>query len=346
MVQRQPLRGRWINEAFANQAAALAMAELGEEQPQPEAIERRRPGPPEAERLERSRSAGRGVRGPGALRLQHVLGRRSTPSPTRSASRRLHDVIVAAEAGAGRLPRARRPGGARPATSTGRSSLDLFEEVGGSEKAVGPLRAPRRERVRDGRTSRRGPWPGSTTPPCSRRATGWAAPTSVRLAMTDWRFDVGRGPHGGGHGGAGDEGGRSSTSSTTSRWPRSSRSRRPSRRRRTSRTSPPTADDALAAAESLPRRRRQSEADGRRAARRGRAALLRRRATTSTAAQAAFEVGRLRRGCRRRSDDVEDTMDGAAMAGVLRLLGLLVRRPPRSRAPGRCCAVVGPGAPQ
>ncbi len=37
-------RGRWINEAFANQAAALAMAELGEDQPQPEAIEPDDPG--------------------------------------------------------------------------------------------------------------------------------------------------------------------------------------------------------------------------------------------------------------------------------------------------------------
>ena len=36
--------GRWINEAFADQSAALAMAAAGEEQPQPEAIEADDPG--------------------------------------------------------------------------------------------------------------------------------------------------------------------------------------------------------------------------------------------------------------------------------------------------------------
>ena len=98
--------GRWINEGFANQTAALDDGRGGRGAAATGADRGRRPGAPQAERLERPRPAGGGVGGPGAVRLQHIVGR-PRRHHRRDRRRRLHGCGAGRRGGRGGLPRAR-----------------------------------------------------------------------------------------------------------------------------------------------------------------------------------------------------------------------------------------------
>ncbi len=179
--------GRWINEAFAEEAAALAMADLGEEQPQPEAI---RPDDPgrlklndwsdpdlQAEISDDQERYGYNTSWGVLDAITDEIG-----------DQRLTDVIRAAESGQVAY---RGPDDPEELARVfdWRELLDLLEELGGSEKAAGLFQ---RHVVSE-----------SETADFEARAVarehyaalleagaGWAAPTSVRLAMADWRFDT------------------------------------------------------------------------------------------------------------------------------------------------------------
>lgn len=179
--------GRWINEAFANQISALAMAELGEEQPRPERIDPNDPGhlklndwsdpdlqaevSDDQERYGYNASWG----------VLNAIADEIGPE-------RLAEVIQAADAGHVAY---RGPGDPEELIRIfdWEELLDLLEEVGGSttatdlfrrhvvsesESADFEARAVAREHYAE----------------LVEQGDGWAAPTSIRLAMTDWRFDT------------------------------------------------------------------------------------------------------------------------------------------------------------
>jgi hypothetical protein len=179
--------GRWINEAFADQIAALAMAELGEKQPTPKQIDLGDPG-----RLKLNDWSDPDLQA-GASDDQERYGYNASWSVLHAVvdeigTERLAEIIQAAEAGQIAY---RGPGVPEELVRTfdWRELLDLFEEIGGSAKAASlferyvvgedeaadfEARAAARERYAA----------------LLEAGDGWAAPTSIRLAMTDWRFDA------------------------------------------------------------------------------------------------------------------------------------------------------------
>jgi hypothetical protein len=231
---------------------------------------------------------------------------------------RLRDVIVAAEAGQVAY---RGPGDPEELARNfdWEELLDLFEEVGGSEKAVGLFERHVVSESESADFEARGV-AREHYAELLEAGDGWAAPTSVRLALTDWRFedaeelmraageilatkaavvevvadlDVS------------EELALQQTFEEATDLTKAGR----------------TADDALAAAESV-RDATESEAAG--AGPLGAVGLLFSGVSDDLAqAETSFEVGDYD-GAQTAAGDVEDTMDGAAMAGVLRLLGLLL----------------------
>ena len=178
--------GRWINEGFADQSAALAMAAAGEEQPQPEAIAAGDPGrlklndwsDPDLQAEVSDDQERYGYNTSWAV-LDAITDEIGVEGFTK--------VIRAAEAGEVAY---RGPGDPEELARTfdWRELLDLFEEVGGSAEAA---RLFQRHVVSeaesadfDARTVARGHYAELLE-----AGEGWAAPTSVRLAMADWRFE-------------------------------------------------------------------------------------------------------------------------------------------------------------
>jgi hypothetical protein len=177
--------GRWINEAFAEQSAALAMAELGEEQPQPASVDAADPG-----RLKLNDWSDPDLQAE-ISDDQERYGYNTSWSVLDAitdeiGAEKLTEVIVAADTGEVAY---RGPGDPEELGRTfdWRELVDLFEEVGGSQQAADLFRRyvvsesetadfEARALARDHYDALLG------------AGDGWAAPTSVRLAMADWRF--------------------------------------------------------------------------------------------------------------------------------------------------------------
>ncbi len=309
--------GRWINEAFAEQSAALAMAELGEEQPQPAAIDAADPG-----RLKLNDWSDPDLQAE-ISDDQERYGYNTSWSVLDAitdeiGAEKLTDVIVAADAGevAYRGPDDPEELGR---TFDWRELVDLLEEVGGSQQAADLFQ---RYVVSE-----------SETADFEARAVardhydalleaghGWAAPTSVRLAMADWRF-------------ASAEDLMAAATDVLATKAQllaiveelevadDLALRRTFEEATDLSDLAAEADAALAAAGSL-QRAEEAEADG--AGPLGAIGLLSSGVEDDLdAAQEAFDAGDYAT-VAAAAEDVESTMDGAAMAGVLRLLGLLV----------------------
>ena len=134
LVQRQPVRGPLDQRGLRRtQAAALAMAELGKEQAQPEAIEAGDPGRLKLNDWSDPDLQAERVRGPGALRLQHLVGG-ARRHHGRDRARAPHGGDQGGRRRPGRLPRPRRTRRSWLASSTGEELLDLLEEVGGRRR--------------------------------------------------------------------------------------------------------------------------------------------------------------------------------------------------------------------
>jgi hypothetical protein len=182
--------GRWINEALADVLAAAAIGELGGDVPAPDPID-----PADPARLKLNDWSDPDLEESGTD-AQEAYGYNASWAVMQAIADeigidRLSDVIRAADAGQIAY---RGPGVPEEVSRTfdWKELLDLFEEVGGSEKAadlferhvVGveevaqfAARAAARDRYAD----------------LVAAGEGWTAPTSIRLAMTDWRFaDAGK----------------------------------------------------------------------------------------------------------------------------------------------------------
>ncbi len=178
--------GRWINEGFADQSAALAMAAAGVEQPQPEAIAAGDPGrlklndwsDPDLQAEVSDDQERYGYNASWAV-LDAITDEIGVDGFTK--------VIRAAEAGEVAY---RGPGDPEELARTfdWRELLDLFEEVGGSAEAAGLFQrhvvSEAESADFDARTVARGHYAELLD-----AGEGWAAPTSIRLAMADWRFE-------------------------------------------------------------------------------------------------------------------------------------------------------------
>jgi len=179
--------GRWINEAFADQVSAMAVAELGGEAPAPALIDPADPG------LLKLNDWSNPDLQAGVSDDQERYGYNTSWSVLHAVvaeigAERLTAVIGAADAGQVAY---RGPGVPEELARTfdWKELLDLLEEIGGSAQAAGVFeqhvvgeadasafaaRAVARQHYDE----------------LLAAGTGWAAPTSVRLAMTDWRFDA------------------------------------------------------------------------------------------------------------------------------------------------------------
>ena len=177
--------GRWINEAFADTMAAAAIAELDGDAPTPKAIEGDDPG-----KLKLNDWSNPDLQA-GRSDAQERYGYNTSWSVMAAVldeigMEELAGVIQAADAGQVAY---RGPGVPEELYRTfdWKELLDLLEEVGGSSTAAalferhvvgtgeGQLftdRSAARERYAE----------------LLEAGEGWAAPSSVRLAMTDWRF--------------------------------------------------------------------------------------------------------------------------------------------------------------
>jgi hypothetical protein len=177
--------GRWINEAFADALAAAAVGKLGGDVPTPKAIAADDPG-----ELKLNDWSNPDLQA-GVSDDQERYGYNTSWAVMHAiideiGLEKLAEVIGAADAG---LVAYRGPGVPEEVSRTfdWKELLDLLEEVGGSAKAatlfedvvVGEsdaaafvARAAARERYAA----------------LLEAGDGWAPPTSIRLAMTDWRF--------------------------------------------------------------------------------------------------------------------------------------------------------------
>ncbi|MFL6204478.1 MAG: hypothetical protein ACJ739_03935 [Acidimicrobiales bacterium] len=177
--------GRWINEALADVLAAAAIGELGGDVPTPEPIDESDPA-----RLKLNDWSDPDLE-EGGSDAQEAYGYNTSWAVMQAIAdeigmERLSDVIRAADAGEIAY---RGPGVPEEVSRTfdWKELLDLFEEVGGSQKAAGlferhvvgtdqgelfAARATARERYAA----------------LVAAGEGWTPPTSIRLAMTDWRF--------------------------------------------------------------------------------------------------------------------------------------------------------------
>jgi hypothetical protein len=177
--------GRWINEAFANTISARAVGELGGKAPAPEPIERDDPG-----KLELNEWSSPDLQD-GISDDQERFGYNASWAVMDAIAdeigiEELAAVIRAADAGEIAY---RGPGVPEEIARTfdWRELLDLLEEVGGSTKAAGLFErhvvAPTEVELFELRAAARTGYAALLE-----AGEGWAAPTSIRLAMTDWRF--------------------------------------------------------------------------------------------------------------------------------------------------------------
>lgn len=182
--------GRWINEAFADQMAAMAVGELGGEEPVPEPIDPADPG-----RLKLNDWSDPDLQA-GVSEDQERYGYNASWAVMHAiveeiGAEDLATVVQAADTGQVAY---RGPGVPEELARTfdWRELLDLLEEVGGSDEAAGLFQV---HVVGDAET-------GEFEARATARAhyaelleagEGWAAPTSIRLAMADWRFDAAEG---------------------------------------------------------------------------------------------------------------------------------------------------------
>ena len=177
--------GRWINEALAEVLAAAAIGELGGEGPKPEPI-----NPADPARVQLNDWSNPDLEEAGTD-AREAYGYNTSWAVMQAIGdeigiQQLSEVIRSADAGQIAY---RGPGVPEAVSRTfdWKELLDLLEEVGGSAKAAGVFeqhvvgsdegelfadRAAARERYDD----------------LVETGDGWTAPTSVRLAMTDWRF--------------------------------------------------------------------------------------------------------------------------------------------------------------
>ena len=182
--------GRWINEAFADALAAAAIGELGGDVPVPEAIKGDDPG-----RLKLNDWSNPDLQD-SVSEDQERYGY-NTSWAVMSAivdeigMEELAEVIQAADAGHVAY---RGPGVPEEVARTfdWKELLDLLEELGGSDEAAGLFE---RHVVGSGeaemfseRAAARERYDALLA-----AGEGWAAPTSIRLAMTDWRFSSANG---------------------------------------------------------------------------------------------------------------------------------------------------------
>ena len=177
--------GRWINEALSDVLAAAAIGELGGKVPAPDAIDTSDPG-----RLKLNDWSNPDLE-EGASDLQEAFGYNASWAVMQAITdeigmERMSEVIQAADAGQIAY---RGPGVPEEVARTfdWKELLDLLEELGGSAKAAGIF-----ERHVVG--SDEGDLFEARAAARDRYASlldageGWTAPTSIRLAMTDWRF--------------------------------------------------------------------------------------------------------------------------------------------------------------
>ena len=178
--------GRWINEAFADVLAAAAIGALDGDVPAPGAIEGDDPG-----RLKLNVWSNPDLQN-GLSEDQERYGYNTSWAVMDAIAdeigmEELAGVIQAADAGQVAY---RGPGMAEEVARTfdWKELLDLLEEVGGSEKASGLFErhvvgAADAELFAARAASR------EEYAALLEAGDGWAVPTSIRLAMTDWRFE-------------------------------------------------------------------------------------------------------------------------------------------------------------
>jgi hypothetical protein len=177
--------GRWINEAFANTISALAVGELGGKAPAPKPIKGDDPG-----KLRLNEWSNPDLQD-GTSDDQERFGYNASWAVMDAIAdeigiEELAEVIRAADAGEIAY---RGPGVPEEIARTfdWRELLDLLEEVGGSTKAAGVFErhvvAPSEVKLFELRAAAR-----TSYAALLEAGEGWAAPTSIRLAMTDWRF--------------------------------------------------------------------------------------------------------------------------------------------------------------
>ena len=177
--------GRWINEAFADQVAAMTIDELGDEAPTPEPVRDDDPG-----RLALNDWSDPDLQA-GVSFDQERYGYNASWSVLHQiveeiGAERLTEVIEAADAG---RPAYLGPGVPEELARTfdWRELLDLLEEVGGSETAADlfedlVVSDDEAEAFADRLAAR------ARYAELVEAGDGWAPPTGVRLAMTGWRF--------------------------------------------------------------------------------------------------------------------------------------------------------------
>jgi len=185
----QYFQGRWINEAFANEYAALAMAELELGQPVPESAFPDHPGAlplnawahPDLDSPEAESQEAYGYNT--SWWIAHLL-------IEEIGVERLADVIEAAVERRSPYP-AETTEATLPGTADWRTLLDLLEEVGGSGRAEGLFREfvvnPADVSLLDMRAALR-----ETYADLLEIGDGWAPPAALRDAMADWSFEHAR----------------------------------------------------------------------------------------------------------------------------------------------------------
>lgn len=182
--------GRWINEAFADQVAALAVGELGGPAPAPESIDPAAPG-----RLKLNDWSDPDLQA-GVSEDQERYGYNTSWAVLHTiveeiGAEDLTTVIQAADAGQVAY---RGPGVPEELTRTfdWRELLDLLEEVGGSDEAASLFQRHVVSETETGEFEARAVARDHYAELLD-AGEGWAAPTSIRLAMADWRFDAAEG---------------------------------------------------------------------------------------------------------------------------------------------------------
>lgn len=179
--------GRWINEAFADEVVALAVADLGGEELSPEPIKPDDPG-----RLELNDWSNPDLQA-GISDDQERYGYNTSWAVMHAiveeiGGDELADVIQAADAGQVAY---RGPGVPEELARTfdWKELLDLLEEIGGSEKAAVLFQRHVVSEAESGDFEARAT-ARQHYAELLEVGDGWAAPTSIRLAMTDWRFET------------------------------------------------------------------------------------------------------------------------------------------------------------
>ena len=182
----QLFRGRWLNEAFADEFAAVAMEAVGQERPIPDPVVDGAAGqlplndwtaPALGDESARDQEIyGYGASWWLAHQLTMEIGVEGLSAVVEAADER-HSPYPSS-AGTDRLAR----------VADWRTLLDLLEEVGGSAQAEGLFRDlvvnPGQAALLDERAEARAGYVALVE-----AGDGWAPPAEVREAMADWRFD-------------------------------------------------------------------------------------------------------------------------------------------------------------